>query len=119
MIAHLGEGAIPQDMPLWVSVFERLGPGSGVLLFVGAVVWKLLPEIVKLLRAWRLQSNEVVRVLPTAVRFGENAVLTLGRLADTMERGFENLNQQVYGGERIKRGAPGPADTSVGGPADR
>lgn len=78
-----------EELPMWVTVFERLGPGSCILLFTGAVLWKLIPAITILLRAWRKQSDTITSAVPTVVA-------SVGRIANNLERGFEALNERVY-----------------------
>lgn len=77
-------------MPVWVLVFERIGPGSAILVFTGAVLWKLLPEMTKLLKAWKAQSDALTKAVPAALG-------SLDRLADNMEKGFEALSARTYG----------------------
>lgn len=89
--------AASSELPTWVVVFERIGPGSAILVFTGAVLWKLLPEVVRLIKAWRNQSTEAAKAIPVALQSLDRGIDTLGRLSDTMERGFESLNQHVYG----------------------
>lgn len=86
-------------LPVWVTVFERLGPGSCILIFTGAVLWKLIPAITVLLRAWRTQSDTVTKAVPTVVN-------SVSRIADNLERGFEALNERVYRGPFGHRGDP-------------
>ncbi len=81
--------SIEDPLPMWVTVFERIGLGPGILLFVGAVLWKLVPEIKSLLKAWRMQSNTITAAVPTVVD-------SVGRIAANLERGFEALNERVY-----------------------
>jgi len=76
-------------LPVWVTVFERLGPGSCILIFTGAVLWKLIPAITVLLKAWRKQSDTVTAAVPTVVS-------SVSRIADNLERGFEALSDRVY-----------------------
>ena len=76
-------------LPVWVTVFERLGPGSCILIFTGAVLWKLIPAITVLLKAWRKQSDTVTSAVPTVVD-------SVSRIADNLKRGFEALNDRVY-----------------------
>lgn len=77
------------DMPLWVMVFERIGPGSAILVFTGAILWKLLPAILKLVSSWKKQSDTITAAIP-----GFQASVT--RIADNMEKGFERLNEKLY-----------------------
>ena len=86
-------------LPAWVTVFERIGPGSCILLFTGAVLWKLIPAITVLLKAWKKQSDTVTAAVPTVVT-------SVGRIADNLERGFEALNERVYRGPFRAGGAP-------------
>lgn len=86
-------------LPLWVTVFERIGPGSCILLFTGAVLWKLIPAITVLLKAWKKQSDTVTGAVPTVVA-------SVGRIADNLERGFEALNDRVYRNPFGSRGDP-------------
>lgn len=72
------------EMPAWVFIFERIGPGSAILVFTGALCWKLLPAILQLLRAWKRQSDTITHAIPVA----QDA---LAKLATNMERGFEKL----------------------------
>lgn len=96
-------------LPMWVTVFERIGPGSCILLFTGAVLWKLIPAITVLLKAWRKQSDTVTAAVPTVVS-------SVGRIADNLERGFEALNDLVYLRPFGARGAPvrGDGDDTAG-----
>ncbi len=91
--------AADDQLPLWVTIFERIGPGSCILLFTGAVLWKLIPAITVLLKAWRKQSDTVTAAVPTVVS-------SVGRIADNLERGFEALNERVYLRPIGSRGAP-------------
>lgn len=77
------------QLPLWVTIFERIGPGSCILVFTLSVLWKLVPEIKSLLKAWRMQSSTVTAAVPTVVS-------SVTRIADNLERGFEALNDRVY-----------------------
>lgn len=80
---------IQVEMPLWVQVFERIGPGSAILVFTGAILWKLLPAVLKLVSSWKKQSDTITTAIP-----GVQA--TISRIADNMERGFERLNERLY-----------------------
>lgn len=91
-------------LPMWVTVFERIGLGPCILLFVGAVLWKLVPEIKSLLKAWRMQSNTITEAVPTVVN-------SVGRIAANLERGFEALNERVYRHPFDHRGAPVRSDS--------
>ena len=85
-----------EALPIWVMIFERIGPGSAILVFTGAVLWKLLPAMLKLLGAWKRQSDTITTAIPVAQK-------SLGRLADTMERGFEKLNEKLYSNESHRK----------------
>lgn len=85
------EAASP-DIPLWVLIFERIGFGAAVLIFVGAFTWRLLPPAAKLFQAWTKQSDKMTNTIPRIERSVE-------RIADNMERGFEMLNSRVYPNE--------------------
>lgn len=91
--------SIEDPLPLWVTVFERIGPGSCILLFTGYVLWKLSPAVTALLRAWRKQSDTITSAVPTVVD-------SVGRIAANLERGFEALNERVYRRPPDPRGAP-------------
>jgi hypothetical protein len=58
--------------------------------FVGAVLWKLLPVATSLLRSWKAQSDTVTKAVPVAL----NAIAKIG---DNLEKGFVRLNEKVYG----------------------
>ena len=101
--------AADDQLPLWVTIFERIGPGSCILVFTLSVLWKLVPEIKSLLKAWRMQSSTVTAAVPTVVS-------SVTRIADNLERGFEALNERVYLRPLGTRGAPvrGDGDDSAG-----
>lgn len=75
-----------EPFPQWVLIFERIGPGSCVLLFTGACLWKLLPAVVKLLGAWRKQSEAAALAIP---RFESK----IQKLIDVIEVGICRLPQ--------------------------
>lgn len=54
----------PNDLPQWVLIFERVGTGSAVVIFTMAVLWKLMPAALKLLGAWKKQSDAVTGAIP-------------------------------------------------------
>ena len=101
--------AADDPLPLWVTIFERIGPGSCILIFTGYVLWKLSPAVTALLRAWRKQSDTITSAVPTVVD-------SVGRIAANLERGFEALNERVYRRSPDPRGAPvrGDSDDSAG-----
>lgn len=70
------------EFPLWVLIFERIGPGSAILVFTGAVVWKLLPAMTRLLGAWRRQSETVTAAVPAALDGIKELVGHVERVAD-------------------------------------
>jgi hypothetical protein len=70
------------DFPLWVLIFERLGPGSCVLVFTGAVIWKLLPAVVRLIGALRKQSETVTAAIPKILDGTRDLVQHAERIAD-------------------------------------
>jgi hypothetical protein len=72
----------PQDFPMWVLVFERIGPGSAILVFTGAVLWKILPALVKLLSAWRKQSDTMTQAVPLVLDGVKDLVQHVERVAD-------------------------------------
>lgn len=72
---------MPQQLPEWVLIFERLGPGSAILLFVGATLWKLLPAVSRLLVAWRKQSDAMTAAVPEALHGLRNLVSHVERVA--------------------------------------
>ena len=88
---------IEDPLPLWVTVFERIGPGSCILVFTLSVLWKLVPAVTILLKAWRKQSDTVTAAVPTVVD-------SVSRIATNLERGFEALNERVYRGPFGHRG---------------
>lgn len=75
-----------QQLPEWVLIFERLGPGSAILLFVGATLWKLLPGISRLLVAWRKQSDAVTEAVPKALDGLRDLVTHVERVAEHVTR---------------------------------
>lgn len=73
---------VPQEFPMWVLIFERLGPGSCILIFTGAVLWKLLPASTRLLGAWRKQSEKITASVDPVLDGVRDAVQHLERIAD-------------------------------------
>lgn len=52
------------DLPQWVLIFERIGTGSAIVIFTMAVLWKVIPAALKLLGAWRRQSDAITGAIP-------------------------------------------------------
>lgn len=77
------------EFPIWVLVFERIGPGSAILVFTGAVMWKLLPALTKLLGAWRHQSERITESVPKALDGLRDLVQHAERIADHITRSTE------------------------------
>jgi hypothetical protein len=71
-------------LPQWVLIFERIGTGSAVLIFTGAVLWKLIPSILKLLGAWRKQSDTVTAAIPRAEAAFERLITHVERVGDRL-----------------------------------
>lgn len=90
---------VDDPLPLWVTIFERLGPGSCILIFTGYTLFKMLPAATMLLKAWKSQSDTVTKAVPTVVA-------SVGRIATNLERGFEALNERVYRGPFGVGGSP-------------
>ena len=70
------------EFPLWVLIFERIGPGSAILVFTGAVLWHLLPSAKRLIGARQKLSEATTRVLPQLVDGVKDAVTNIERIAD-------------------------------------
>jgi hypothetical protein len=70
------------EFPLWVLIFERIGPGSCFMVFTLAVLWRLLPAATGLLSAWRRQSEQVTSAVKPVISGMKNAVLHMERIAD-------------------------------------
>jgi hypothetical protein len=83
-----------QDLPLWVLIFERIGPGSAILVFTGAVLWKLVPGITRLLVAWRKQSDAVTQAVPQVLDGLRNLVGHAERVADRLTDGESRLGTE-------------------------
>ena len=98
------------DFPQWVLIFERLGPGSAILVFTGALLWKLLPAIVKLVIAWRRQSEEVTKSVPMALDGLRDLVQHVERIAEHVT----GRSQNGGGGAtiRVHRERPSPGAAS-------
>lgn len=84
--------AIGDELPSWVQVFvvvfERIGTGAAVLIFLGAVVWKVLPPLTKLLRAWKTQADKITDALP---RFEAD----FRSLVHNVQTGFVNMERKL------------------------
>lgn len=83
-------------LPLWVLIYERIGPGSCILVFTGAVLWKLLPASIRLIGARKKQADELTRAVPIAlghlgelVGHGERIANHLTRSSPTGEGGAD------------------------------
>lgn len=70
------------EFPVWVLIFERIGPGSAILVFVGALLWKLLPGITRCLTAWRKQSEAITSAVPLVLDGLKDLVQHASRIAD-------------------------------------
>lgn len=68
------------SVPDWVLVFERLGPGMAILVFILAVAWQLLPSGKRLLGAWTAQTNAITRLIPSVV----HALESIARSAESL-----------------------------------
>jgi hypothetical protein len=75
-----------QQLPEWVLIFERLGPGSAILVFVGATLWKLLPGVSRLMISWRKQSDAVTAAVPVALGTLHELVRHVERVAEHVTR---------------------------------
>lgn len=73
---------IDTEFPMWVLVFERLGPGSAILVFSGAVLWKLVPPASRLLASWRKQSDTITAAVPAVLDGVKDLVRHVERVAD-------------------------------------
>jgi hypothetical protein len=123
MIACFMEG---QGLPDWTLLVERLGPGMAILVFTGAVVWKLLPAWIRVLGAWSRQSEEFTKAIPFLTDFAKSmtsaapdALDGLRDLADNAER----IADHVVGSERseshrrstrLRRNSDGPYPAATG-----
>lgn len=80
------------DLPEWartiIAIFERVGVGAAVLIFLAAVIWKVLPPLTKLLRAWKIQSDKITETVP---RFEAD----FRGLVGSVNRGFERLEDKL------------------------
>lgn len=55
------------EFPMWLLAIERFGLGASIIVFIMAVMWKLVPGMTKLLGAWKRQSDKVTETMATAV----------------------------------------------------
>lgn len=79
------------DLPLWVLIFERIGPGSAILVFTGAVLWKLVPGISRLLVSWRRQSDTMTQAVPMVLDGLRDLVGHAERVADRLTDGASRM----------------------------
>lgn len=70
----------------WVSVFERVGPGTLILVTVVYATVKLMPSVVNLLAAWKAQSERITESVPTALEGLRDLVQHAERIADHVTR---------------------------------
>lgn len=77
---------IETELPSWVAVFERVGPGTFVLLVVGGVAYRLTPSVVALLAAWKAQSERITESVPKALEGLRDLVQHAERIADHVTR---------------------------------
>lgn len=95
------------EFPMWVLVFKELGPGSCILVFTFAVIWKLLPALTKLLGAWHRQSEKITHAVDPVLEGVKDAVWHLERMAD-----------HVAGSRPLARDPRRPRVRNGGGHAD-
>lgn len=94
--------ATETDFPMWVLVFERIGPGSAILVFTGVVLWKLLPALTKLLGAWKKQSERITESVPVALDGLRDLVQHAERIADYITSPQEEHGSGGAGGSGIR-----------------
>lgn len=99
---------VETEFPMWLLAIERFGLGYAMIVFVGAVVWKLLPAFIKMLGAWRKQSEEAAKVMPCIMDFTK----ALTKAAPDALEGIRDLAQNA---ERIADHVVG-MDRSEDGP---
>lgn len=73
-------------IPDWVAIFERVGPGTLILVVVCYATVKLLPSIAQLLAAWKAQSERITESVPTALEGLRDLVQHAERIADHVTR---------------------------------
>jgi hypothetical protein len=108
------------DLPEWASVtiavFERIGVGAAVLIFVGAFLWKALPPLTKLLRSWKAQSDSITAAVP---RFERDFSTLVGNVKTGFDRMESKLDKALHlpaeGGSSIRHAVH---DSGVGGRRD-
>lgn len=83
------------ELPSWASVviaiFERIGVGAAVLVFIAAVIWKVLPPLTRLLRAWKTQADKIADAVP---RFETDFRSLVGNVRDVNDR-FERVEEKL------------------------
>lgn len=72
------------ELPLWVTIFERIGPGSAVLVFTGALLWKVMPAVLGLLGSWRSQSEAVTSAIPRFEQSFERMIDKIDGIGDKL-----------------------------------
>ena len=82
MCAMTGDTSITD----WVSIFERVGPGTLILVTVVYSTVKLMPSVVALLAAWKAQSERITESVPTALEGLRDLVQHAERIADHVTR---------------------------------
>lgn len=100
------------ELPAWASVviaiFERVGVGCAVLVFLAAVVWKVLPPLTKLLRAWKAQADKITDAVPRVEADFRALVGNVRDVNDRFERVEDKLDRSLS--------APCPHIVPVGSP---
>lgn len=80
------------DLPEWariiIAIFERIGVGASVLIFLAAVIWKVMPPLTKLLRAWKIQSDKITETVP---RFEAD----FRGLVSSVNNGFQRIEGKI------------------------
>lgn len=106
---------VETEFPLWVLIFERIGPGSCVLVFTLAVLWKLLPAVIRLLGAWRRQSERVTDAVDPVLDGMKDAVWHLERIADHVTGAGTSARDPGGGGIRLGRRRSDPPGSGSSG----
>jgi len=75
------------DIPSWVLLFERLGPGLAILVFVLATLWKIVPSLLKLMASWKKQADIVSAAVPRVES-------SLEQIARGLQHGFQRLEDK-------------------------
>lgn len=99
---------------MWVLIFKELGPGSVFMVFVLAVIWKLLPATTKLLAAWRRQSEKVTGAVDPVLDGVKDAVWHLERIADHVTGSGTSARDPDGGGVRLGRRRSDPHGAGSG-----